>query len=46
MQTFINNLLYGGINKESREDIKESIRSHNHKSALTFSLVSAVYLLW
>ena len=45
MQTFINNLLYGGINKESREDIKESIRSHNHKSALTFSLVSAVYLL-
>lgn len=45
MQTFINNLLYGGINKESLEDIKESIRSHNHKSALTFSLVSAVYLL-
>lgn len=45
MQTFINNLLYGGINKESLEDIKESIRSLNHKSALTFSLVSAVYLL-
>ena len=44
MQTLINNLFYGGLNKETLNDIKESIRNHNRQASLTFSLAAAFYL--
>lgn len=44
MKTFLNNLLYGGLKKENLQDIKEAISSHNRHAALTFSLVTAIYL--